>query len=164
MLKLFRNTLYIRIQPEQIAILHVESGRELTDIPALAVETKGKQSAIIAVGQAALSLVGTADISVCNGFRHPRTLLADFTCAERTLRHLVKQALPKSLFVASPIIVIHPQALLEGGLTPIETRAFAELAASVGARRVFVWVGADLTQEELVKLSFTHADGRLLFP
>lgn len=140
MFKLFRNTLYIRIQPERIAILHAESGRELIDIPALAIETKGKQSNIVAVGQAAIALTGRIDISVCNGFRHPRSLLADFSYADRALRYLVKQALPKSWFVTSPIIIMHPQALLEGGLTPIETRAFAELGASVGAGRVYVWV------------------------
>ncbi|AEG01295.1 rod shape-determining-related protein [Methylomonas methanica MC09] len=116
--KHLRNTLYIRIQAERIAILHVESGRELVDIPALAIETKGKQSDIVAVGQAAVALAGTANISVCNGFRHPRTLLADFIHAERALRYLVKQALPKFGFVSSPVIIMHPQALLEGGLTP----------------------------------------------
>lgn len=164
MFKLFRHTLYIRIQPERIAILHVESGRELIDSPALAIETTGKQSDIIAVGQAAVALTGRADISVCNGFRHPRTLLADFIHADRALKHLVKQALPKSWFVSSPIIILHPQALLEGGLTPVETRAFAELGTSAGARRVYVWVGADLTREDMIALNFTLAEGQLLFP
>lgn len=154
----------MRIQAEQIAILHVESGRELVDIPALAIETTGKRSNIVAVGHAAIALTGRADISVCNGFRHPRTLLADFTHADRALRYLVKQALPKSWFVTSPIIIMHPQALLEGGLTPVETRAFAELGASVGAKRVYVWAGADLTREELIALNFSRAEGQLLFP
>ncbi len=160
----FRNTLYIRIQAEQIAILHVESERELIESPALAIETTGKQPKIVAVGHAAVALTGRAGISVRNGFRHPRTLLADITYADRALRYLVKQALPKSWFVTSPIIIMHPQALLEGGLTPVETRAFAELGASVGAGRVYVWVGADLTREELIALNFSRTEGRLLFP
>ncbi|MCK9607577.1 MAG: rod shape-determining protein [Methylomonas sp.] len=164
MFTLFRNTLYIRIQPERIAILHVESDRELIDIPAPAVEMKGKQSNIVAVGQAAIALTGKTDISVRNGFRHPRTLLADFSYADRALRYLVKQALPKSWLVTSPIIIMHPQALLEGGLTAIETRAFAELGASAGARRVYGWVGAELTREELIALNFSCLEGQLLFP
>lgn len=160
----FRNTLYVRIQAEQIAILHVESERELIESPALAIETTGKQPKIVAVGQAALALAGREGLSICNGFRHPRTLLADFNCAEQTLKHLVKQALPKSLFLVSPIIVLHPQAKLEGGLTPIETRAFAELGTSVGGRQVYVWVGADLTREQLLSLNFPRTTGQLLFP
>lgn len=164
MLKLFRNTLYFRIEPELIVVTHAESGLKIGEIPALAIETRKGKSVIVALGQEAIALAGRPNISISNGFLHPRTLLADFAIAEQTLKHLVKKVLPKSLFVASPIIVLHPLSLLEGGLTQIEIRAFAELGSMVGARRVFVWNGPELTQEELINLEFSRIGGQLLFP
>ena len=102
--------------------------------------------------------------SIVNGFKHPRTLIADFTVAEQTLKYFLKLVLPTSPFKASPIIVIHPQAQLEGGLTQIEIRAFAELGLGAGARRVFVWDGPELTREELGELRFSRVGGKLLHP
>ncbi|QPK64956.1 rod shape-determining protein [Methylomonas sp. LL1] len=164
MFKLFRNTLYIRIEPENIALLHVESGSQFADIPMLAIETRKGKSTIIATGRDALMLSGRDNITISNGFRHPRTLLADFAIAEQTLKHFVRKTLPKSLFVTSPVMIIQPLALLEGGLTQIEIRAFAELGALAGARQVYLWVGPELTRDELSKLNFARAGGQLLFP
>lgn len=62
-----------------------------------------------------------------------------------------------------PIVVMHPLTMLEGGLTQIEIRAFAELASMAGASRAYVWQGPSLTTEQLRKHSFPE-QGRLLFP
>ncbi len=49
--------------------------------------------------------------------------------------------------------VIHPLATLEGGLSQVEERLFQELARGAGASKVIVWVGAPLSDAEvLVKL------------
>jgi rod shape-determining protein MreB and related proteins len=61
-------------------------------------------------------------------------------------------------------VLFEPMALLEGGLTQIEIRAFAELGAMSGAARVYVWQGQELTAQQLSRLAFSEADGRLLFP
>lgn len=163
MLNYFRNTLYIAMTSELIEITHAETGRKLAEPPLLAIETKRGRDSIIAVGSMAKQLAGKPDVYIENGFRHPRTLLADFAIAERTLRYLIKQALPKSCFVAKPHVVLHPLAMLEGGLTQIEIRAFAELASMAGASRAYVWQGPNLTIEQLRKRSFPE-QGQLLFP
>lgn len=164
MLNFFSNTIYVRIKPDRLSALHVESGNEFSDIPVLAIEQRGRKSLIVAVGSAAVALPGMPNIAVANGFDHPRTLLADFTVAERTLRFFLKSVLPRSIFAPSPILVIHPQAKLEGGLTQIEIRAFAELGLGTGARKVYVWEGPELSKEELRALRFSRAGGKLLHP
>ncbi len=164
MLNLFRSTVYIRIKPEQLSVLHVESGKEMTDSPALAIETKGGKSSIYAVGNQALTLFGQPNITVANGFKHPRTIIADFTVAETTLKYFLRCVLPWKLFSPSPIIVMHPLSSLEGGLTQVEIRALAELGMGAGGRKVYVWDGPELSNNNLHELSFTQGDGKLLYP
>src|SRR4051794_13943788 len=104
----FHNTVYVRIQPERLAVLHVESGKEMADIPALAIENKNGKSAVIAVGRDASVQAAFPNITVANGFRHPRTLLADFTVAQQTLKRFLKAVLPGTWWMPSPIMVLHP--------------------------------------------------------
>lgn len=163
MLAYFRNTLYIAVTPELIEITDAETGLKLAEPPLLALEIKRGRDTIVAVGSMAKQLAGRPNVRIENGFAHPRTLLADFAVAEHTLRYLIKQALPKRFFVAKPLVVLHPLAMLEGGLTQIEIRAFAELVSVAGASQAYVWQGPRLTTEQLGKRSFPE-DGRLLFP
>ncbi len=164
MINLFRSTVYVRIKPDLLSVLHVESGNEHNDVPVLAIEQKDGKSSIIALGHDAEARIRLPNVKLANGFKHPRTLLADFTVAEHTLKHFLKIVLPHSLFAVSPVVVIHPQAVLEGGLTQIEIRAFAELAIGAGARKSFVWEGPELSKEELRNLQFSRAGGTLLYP
>jgi rod shape-determining protein MreB and related proteins len=164
MFGLFKNTIYVRIKPDFISTFHVQSGVEFSDIPAIAIEKNGRKSSIIAVGLQATKLSDNPNVMVTNGFKHPRTLLADFTIAERTLRYFLVKVRPKSFFTPAPVLIIHPQAVLEGGLTQIEIRAFGELGAMIGSRQVYVWEGTELTTKELLNLSFPSDKGSLLFP
>ena len=164
MFNFFRNTVYVRIKPDRMSVLHVESWKEHSDVPALAIERKDRKSSVLAVGRNAETRAGLSNVIVANGFRHPRTLLADFTVAEQTLKYFLKMVLPGSFLAPSPVVVIHPQAVLDGGLTQIEIRAFAELGTGAGARKVFVWEGPELSKEELRELRFSRAGGRLLHP
>jgi rod shape-determining protein MreB and related proteins len=164
MSKLFRNTVYVRIKPDFLSVRHVETGNEHHDLPMLAIEQKGGKRLVVAAGHVAGAKARLPNVSLVNGFQHPRTLIADFTVAELTLKHFMGLVLPKSLFSTSPIIVIHPQALLDGGLTQIEIRAFAELGISAGARQAYVWEGPELSNEELKELRFSRSGGKLLQP
>jgi len=163
MFNFFRNNLYITITPELIEITHAETGRKLAEPPLLAIETRRGKDLIVAVGANAKLLTGKPNIRIENGFSHPRTLLANFTFAQRTLMYLIKQALPSAFFVARPVVVLHPLTMLEGGLTQIEIRAFAELASMAGASQVYVWQGPTLLKEQLLKRNFPE-EGQLLFP
>ncbi len=122
MLNLFANTVYVRIKPDQLALLHLQSGREAIEVPTVAIEINNGKTKVIAIGQEAIAQAQQPDIRLVNGCKHPRTIIADFNVAGQTLKSLLRRVLPKSLFSASPIVVIHPQAMLDGGLTQIEIR------------------------------------------
>lgn len=94
---------------------------------------------------------------------HPRTLIADFKVAEQTLKCFEKSA-TENRFFTGVILILHPLTLLEGGLTPIEIRALAELVASAGARQVYLWVEECLSLAALSALRFSDGNGRLLYP
>lgn len=163
MLKLFRSTLYLRLQPERLTLLHIESGQEFSDVPEIAILRKSGKPSAIAVGADARSKAGITGVTVMNGFRHPRTLIADFSAAELTLKYFVAKVVPRSILAVSPVMVIHPLSHLEGGLTQIEIRALVEMGMGTGARKVMVWEGRELTRDELSTLSFPETAGKVLF-
>lgn len=86
--------------------------------------------------------------SVEGKFSHPRMLLGDFVQAERALQQQIKQ---QSIFsgTAQYRVIIHPKELLDGGLSYIEQRAFTELFSSLGFREVRLWLGHDLSSEQI---------------
>lgn len=165
MFNLFRSTLYLRLQADLLRALHVESGQTFSEPPVLALrhEAKGKRVPL-AVGNEALALQGQVGVELVNGFRHPRTLLADFAVAEKTLQLLLKRVQPPTLMRPAPTVVLQPLEQLEGGLTLIETRGFYELLKVGGARKVFIWTGRELQSHELEHLHFPEAGGSLLWP
>ena len=164
MLKLFQNTCYVRLDPERLSIQHLPSGREFADRPVLAIEQGGKGGKILALGREAEACAGQEKVRLVNGFAHPRTLIADFTVAEQTLKAFLGKVLDRGWLASSPVLVIHPVPEMAGGLTQIEIRALAELGLGAGARRVFVWVGRKLTGMELEQLQFPPTGGQLLYP
>jgi len=48
-------------------------------------------------------------------------------------------------------MVIHPIEMVEGGLSQVEERMFKELATAAGARKVSVWLGHELSDQEVVR-------------
>lgn len=160
----FKSTVYVRIRPDRMSVLHVESGGEYSDVPIIALEQKRGKNRVIGVGHEALANRPLPNVTLANGFKHPRTLIADFVVAEQTLKHFLKRALPKSFFAPSPVMILHPLEQLAGDLTPIEIRALAELGRGTGARKVWVWEGPELSSKDLHELRFARAGGRLLYP
>ena len=156
--------LYLKLRSQSISGLHLPSGQVFDEPPVLALQTiKGKREAI-AVGHAAMKLQGQSQVEVLNGFDHPRSLLADFAVAEKTLQLLVRQLAGKSLLRLAPTVVLHPLEHLEGGLTQVETRGLYELCRGAGAKQVQLWVGRELTIEELRSRQFPSDGGSLLTP
>ena len=82
-------------------------------------------------------------------FSHQRSLVGDFTIAQALLKELVAEA--KQGFSLKTEILIHPMERVEGGLTQIEERVFRELCAGAGASRVAVWVGAPLSDAQVLE-------------
>lgn len=54
----FRSTVYVRIKPDRLSVLHLESGNEHSDVPAIAIEQKNGKPLIIAVGPSPRTLGG----------------------------------------------------------------------------------------------------------
>lgn len=81
-------------------------------------------------------------------FTTKRLLVGDFTIAEATLKNGLKKLFERHWFAPSPALVIHPMERVEEGLSPVEERILSELGLAAGARKVCVWVGHELSDEE----------------
>jgi rod shape-determining protein MreB len=82
-------------------------------------------------------------------FSHPRMLVGSFTAAQECLKKALSEA-RGSGFVLTTAVVIHPLERVDGGLTQVEERLFHELAISAGASKAVVWVGAPLSDAEVI--------------
>ena len=60
----------------------------------------------------------------------------------------------------APDIVMHPLGDPEGGFTQIEIRALRETALGAGAKKVTMWHGRALTDQELMSGTFP-SDGKI---
>ena len=89
-----------------------------------------------------------AELSAIPAFTTKRLLVGEFSVAEQLLKSGINKV-HTGILIASPIIVIHPLEMVEGGLSQIEDQALRELAAGAGARKVLVWVGHELTDDEV---------------
>jgi len=152
--RFFRTVVYARLHPDSLSVRDVSSGREVKGPPVVAVSRNPEK--VLAVGAAAMT-AGAPEI--INPFKHPRTLVSDFTAAQVVFKGFFKQLFEGRLFATSPIVVLHPKVDPEGGFTQIEIRALQELAIGAGASRVIVWQGRDLAENELRELKF-GAGGR----
>ncbi len=160
MLNLLKNTIYVRVRAQKIVFLHIETGKEFSMKPEMAIDQSlNAKKSILAIGDDASAVAkNTPNAIVANGFLHPRALIADFTVAEQTLKYGFKLIFNKSLFSPSPIVIFHLLEKDEGDYTQVEIRAFEELCRQVGARKVIIKVGAELSKETLLKISETGND------
>ena len=84
-------------------------------------------------------------------FSTTRLLVGEFNEAEKLLTKALKQLSKNTWFSPSPVVVIQPMEMAEGGLSDIELRAIRELAFGAGARKVVVWEGKSLTDNEVIE-------------
>lgn len=137
--------LYIQIWEKRIRAVDILTSDTFDEKPIVAFEINGKGLVIVkALGNKASGMSGK-EISIINPFSHKRTLLSDFTLAERLLRFIFQELYKGKFLRPSPTVVIHPMEKLEGGLTMIEGRAFRELVLSAGAREAVLYLGSQLT-------------------
>lgn len=153
LLSYFQPIVYVKLHPDTLTVREVKSGRTVTEPPIAAISRESKKR-LLGVGEAARVASMTQPADLVNPFKHPRSLLSDFTVAELVIKGFVKKLFEGRLFVPSPIVVLHPRVDPEGGFTQIEIRALRELAIGAGASRAIVWVGRDLTDSELLNLKF----------
>lgn len=83
-------------------------------------------------------------------FSTERLLLGQFTEAEETLKKGLEELYTGRWFAPSPVAIVQPMEKVEGGLSQVEERVFRELIIGAGARAVFVWVGSELSDQEVL--------------
>lgn len=140
---------YARLEPDLLSLREAGSGRSLSEAPIAAI-SRDEKKRVLAVGEGAR----LADGDVVNPFKHPRTLIADFTIGEAVLKGFLKKLYAGRWFWPAPLLVLHPRGSPEGGLTQIELRALRELGMGAGAYRVILWQGRDLADDELLASDF----------
>lgn len=79
-------------------------------------------------------------------FSNARLAIAHFQACEAKLKEAISQVQTKSL-LQTLTLVMHQQALNDGGLCEIEERILLELGLGAGASKVFIWQGQPLTSE-----------------
>jgi len=165
MFEAFKQILYIRLSPEFISIRHINTGKTLTCKPLLAIDTRGNRK-VLAFGDEAQLQANRHAVQIVNPFVHPRTLLADFTCASVLLKGLIRKVFSEGpsarLLMFSPKIVLHPCVDPEGGFTQVELRALHELCLGTGAAKAIGWQGRALTDQEIVAGTFPN-EGKILW-
>jgi rod shape-determining protein MreB len=82
-------------------------------------------------------------------FTTTRLLIGHVGAVEKLVKTALKAVLPDSLWSPSPVVVVHPLEMVEGGLCEVEERLFREVFLGAGAARAIVWVGAELTDAQV---------------
>lgn len=85
-------------------------------------------------------------------FTTKRLLIGEFSIADHCLKNAIKTVVGKSFFPKSVVIVVHPQEMVEGGLSQVEDRVFRELCLGAGAKKVVVWLGGALSAHAVSEL------------
>ncbi len=149
--KFFSNTIYVQISVDLLKAVAIDYDTVFCEKPLIAItEDKKGIKKVAAIGNVA----ATISNAVCiNPFKHPRTILADFSAAQRLLQQVIFELHTHKFLKPSPAIIIHPIEKLEGGLLELERRAFEELALGAGARDVVVYQGEAL---DVTKINFSE--------
>ena len=139
----FIDDLLVEITQEELRVLSFSGDAKFVDEPVIAVERTGDKLSVKAIGKTSRDHIGPG-VELINPFKHQRSMISSFTCAEKILRYAFKSASP-GLFQASPRVIMHQLEKNEGGLTEIEERVLKELASGAGAREVIVYQGDRIT-------------------
>lgn len=146
--------LYVKISPERLTVRDVKAGVEKAEIPEMAIGRQAGKVVVLAVGSKARQVALSQGAEVVNPFGHPRTLIGDFTSGEQLLKAFLRELSGTRFFAVSPRVLMHPLGNPEGGFTQIERRALREMALGAGASQVFLWVGRELSDAEILSPQF----------
>jgi len=133
---------YVRLNRRRITVRNIATGAQFECTACLSINDS---KTIVSVGEP----ISPNATSTIWPFKHPRILIEDFTAAEKLIRHALRQLTKARIIQPSPIVIVHPDLDLEGGITQIESRALMEIAEACGARKVHVHYGRQLTDQEV---------------
>lgn len=138
----FSHDLLFELSEDKLSIKAFSSELSYEDELYIAIENTKKGEVIKAIGKEAKSL-SAPNIRVLNPFKHNRSFVGNFMCAEKILQHGM-YTLHKSMIKPSPRVIIHQLEKTDGGLTDIEERVLRELALGAGAREVVIYLGSKI--------------------
>ncbi len=148
--------LYIRLSPHRLTVRNVKTGVFVSEVPEIAI-SRGPKPKVLGVGDEAALHRSNKVAQVINPFSHPRSLVSNFTCAEKLLKVFLRKVSSKGLLAASPRVVFHPLGDPAGGFTQVEIRAFHEMALGAGASEVMIWQGPELTDAQVASRDYPRS-------
>lgn len=161
-----KDIIYVQLKAKELTLRNVTQAKVYQDIPVLLIRPQGKRYSVVAHGKKAMSQsLANSETVIVNGFDHPRSIIGDFEAAEKTLGLFLAEVDGRQyrFMPYSPYkVIIHPLENLNGGLTTVEKRALQDMAYRVRARKVIVWEGRLLTDQEILNDSFPSDGKRFL--
>ncbi len=107
--RFFKQHLYVQLAPDRLVVRDPSTKNQFAELPEVAIENSGQAKAtIVAFGSEARVHASTPNTSVHNPLAHPRSLVSDFTVAERLLKAAFRRVRGPSLFQPAPVVVMHP--------------------------------------------------------
>ncbi|MDR8523942.1 rod shape-determining protein [Shewanella fidelis] len=139
---LFSHDLLFELSENKLSIKAFSSNMFFEEEPYIAIEKTKKGEVVKAIGTEAKTF-SAPNVRVLNPFKHNRSFVADFMCAEKILQHGM-YTIHKSKIKPSPRVIVHQLEKTEGGLTDIEESVLRELAIGAGAREVVIYLGSKI--------------------
>lgn len=137
---------YIRFTRDKVSFYYYPADVRYEDEPILAIKKRGKKEIVSAVGKEIKALKEEDTSVVYAPFKPFEMEPENFNHAEKVISYLMKKGASFKGSLVSPRVIIHPNKtyVAEG-----EEQAYRELALSAGAREVVVYVGDELSADEI---------------
>ena len=154
----FSDVFYICFSPDLVRAKSSKSKTSFETTPFVAI----RQGKVLAIGPEAEKMRSGPDddtIQIINPFNHPRLLISDFNAAMEVFRFAIRKTAKKKMLIR-PQVIVHPLPAdrLAGGIADLEIRLLREMGMAVGGREVHIWLGRELTDEEIEYLDFPNRD------
>jgi hypothetical protein len=91
----------------------------------------------------------TATVDAQEPFTTRRLLVGEYGPAVDALTRGMKELNYGIHYFSDPFVVMHPTSMVEGGLSGVEYRILFEIADGAGAKKATVWVGAELSDDQV---------------
>ena len=91
----------------------------------------------------------TSTVDAQTPFTTRRLLIGEYGPAVDALRRAMNEVRYGVPFFSAPTTIMHPLVMVEEGLSGVEYRILKEVAEGAGSKRAAIWVGQELSDEEV---------------
>ncbi|MFT5534537.1 MAG: rod shape-determining protein MreB [Burkholderiaceae bacterium] len=148
--------LYVKFDSDRLTVRNVRTGAEISEVPEIAMRKAGKKTVILASGVEARNAAFTQSAELINPFNHPRILLGDSILGQQLLKSFIHRLDRTWWFALTTRVVMHPTGFHTGSFTQAECRTFCEMALGAGASQVVLWLGRELSDQEVQSTATRH--------